>query len=265
MATQRVRDVARECPLVLFGVSVARALDEMDALAVVRDVDVVELWSGVEAVTRAARQRHFHAISFDIARVPGLTDVDGAGSEDITTEFGFRKALSLVARIRSAGLLVEAPVCSSFVFPNSSNTKRKHDNIAGDIMYPPVQLGNLMANIAAFLLVVAIARGVHGVLENPAGSLMFAFLEPVLCNFSFLHTGRGAGKERVHTMEHSPRQHVCSICRERLGVQAWRTAARTPSKPWGPESRSRTSSWPPGNGSAWRCGSATALKENTNI
>lgn len=189
-----VGDLARECPLILFGVSVAQALDEMDALAAARNLDVVELWSGVESVTRAARATGFRATSFDLVRVPGVTDVGGPGSEDITTAVGFRKALSYVARLRPGGLLAEAPVCSSFVFPNSSNTKRKRDNIAGDLKYPPVQLGNLMANIAAFFLVVACARGVHGFLENPAGSLMFHFLQPVLRHLPFLHAGRGWGK-----------------------------------------------------------------------
>lgn len=45
-----------------------------------------------------------------------------------------------------------------------------------------------MAEVAAFLLVVAIARGVHACIENPAGSMLFSFLrehfepfQPILC------------------------------------------------------------------------------------
>ena len=52
-----------------------------------------------------------------------------------------------------------APVCSSFVFANSVNTRRTVDNPTGDETYPPVTMGNIMAQVAVFLMTIAAARG----------------------------------------------------------------------------------------------------------
>jgi hypothetical protein len=80
-----------------------------------------------------------------------------------------------VLRLRKGGLLWMAPVCSSFVFANSANTKRTSENVIGDETYEPVLLGNLMARAAAFLMAVAAARGVEAAIENPASSMIFRY------------------------------------------------------------------------------------------
>ena len=143
---------------------------------VTRDLDVGELWSGVGNVAAAARDTGHSAAEFDLDRVPGYTNVPGPSNEDITTEAGFLKALGLVLQLRPAGLLWMGPLCSSFVFPDSSKCKRKASNFDGDTTYPPVFQGNLMAVIAAFLVQVALARGVHAAIENPAGSTFWSFI-----------------------------------------------------------------------------------------
>ena len=64
-----------------------------------------------------------------------------------------------------------APVCSSFVFANTSNTKRCAQNFMGDTSYEPVASGNLMADIAGFLMRVAKERGrARGYSANCFGS-----------------------------------------------------------------------------------------------
>ena len=141
-----------------------------------RDLDVVELWSGVGNVAAAARDNGHSAAEFDLDRVPGYTNVPGPSNEDITTEAGFLKALGLVLRLRPAGLLWMGPLCSSFVFPDSSHCKRKASNFDGDTTYTPVFEGNMMAVIAAFLVQVALARGVHAAIENPGGSTFWSFI-----------------------------------------------------------------------------------------
>lgn len=83
--------------------------------------------------------------------------------------------MNYVFRLRPGGLLWEAVVCSSFVWANVSNTKRSIDNPFGDVTYEPVDQGNAMANIAAFLMAVASARGVEVCLENPAASMIFRY------------------------------------------------------------------------------------------
>jgi hypothetical protein len=115
--------------LILFGVHETQpAVDHLCD----RDLDVVELWSGVGSVAKAGRMGNRTCAEFDIDRWPGITDVAGPGQEDILTEFGFRKALHLTQRLRPGGLLWLAPLCSSFAFPDSSRCQRKKGDFDGN-------------------------------------------------------------------------------------------------------------------------------------
>ena len=78
----------------------------------------------------------------DINRIPGETDKKGHGTENILPREGFMKALSTALCLRPNGLLRMAPVCSSFVFMNSSDCKRTKQNPAGNTGYGPVRDGN---------------------------------------------------------------------------------------------------------------------------
>ena len=175
--------------MVLFGLTVATVLSAPDTASLPRDLDVAELWSGVGAIVHAAVSHGLRAAPFDKFRCLGVTDVDGPDTEDITTNFGFRRALRNVLSLRRGGLLCMAPVCSSFGFANMRNTKRNRDNVRGDESYPAVKQGNLMADIAAFLMCVAVARHVHCCIENPAGSMLFTYLSPITSLFPGLDFG----------------------------------------------------------------------------
>ena len=175
-----LRAAATRCTICLFGVhTVATVMASLHYTSLHRDLDVVELWSGVGSTVKAAEAYGLSAAAFDKDRRPGLTNKAGPGCEDITTETGFRNAVTLVMRIREGGLAGMAPTCSSFGFGPSSTTLRKSDNFAGDDNSEFVQKGNLQAQIAAFLFCLALARNVHAWFENPAGSLMFLFLRSV--------------------------------------------------------------------------------------
>lgn len=188
-AMEPLRDAAREIQLRLLGrFTVANVLDDESLTGISRDLDMVELWAGVMSVTFAGRRRGYRAVAFDLVRVPGTSDVPGPKSEDLTSEVGFVNALTLVLRLRVGALLGMSPVCSSFVFSNMVNTKRHKANPQGDVSYPSVAAGNTMAHAAAFFMAVALARGVHFYLENPAGSLMFQFLGPEIRQFPSLRT-----------------------------------------------------------------------------
>jgi hypothetical protein len=209
---------ARSCDIKLFGnYTVAGVLDGAAQQAGNRDLDVVELWSGVGSVVAAAEGLGYRAHGFDIFRIPGLTDVPGPMCEDITLETGFVKATSHVLRLRPAGLLGMAPVCSSFVFPNSSNTRRTRTRWQGDEEYPPVQRGNLMAQEAAFLMCVALARDVHFFIENPAGSTMFSYLQSTLALFPGL-------KYCI--------SNRCAYSTEPIGQRFWKPYKFVTSGPW---------------------------------
>ena len=142
-----------------------------------RDLDTVELFSGSEVLTRASRQAGWRAAPFDMLRSP---------QEDLTTEVGFLKALGLVMRLRAGALLWIGVVCSSWTFPNSSKHMRRKGAVEGNTAYLPVLEGNLMADIAALFMIICIKRGVECVVENPAGSQLFTYIQRWLRQYTLI-------------------------------------------------------------------------------
>ena len=66
----------------LFGdFTVDKVLSDIAWTSMPRDLDVVELWSGVQSIVNAARKREYQAMPYDKGRIPGETDV----REDITS------------------------------------------------------------------------------------------------------------------------------------------------------------------------------------
>ena len=160
--------IGRACRLVIFGFTVATILDSSQWASLPRDLDLAELWAGVGNVALAGRQAGHATRTFE--KKDDLAD-------DLLTPDGFLRAVTLVMRLRPGGLLGTAPTCSSFGFANSHKCRRSKTNWAGDVSYEAVQRGNLEAQVAVFLVSLAVARGAHAFLENPAGSCMFSFLE----------------------------------------------------------------------------------------
>ena len=68
------------------------------------------------------------------------------------------------------------PPFSSFVMLNAKIFKGNTMNDArGEAGYKPVQVGNLLATVVAFIMVLAYMRGVHVAIENPPGSTIWKF------------------------------------------------------------------------------------------
>ena len=155
--------------LARFGITLLSALTDPQWLDPGLVLEVVEIFAGVAAVTAAASSRGFAATAIDI--------VFERKKHNLLERSGFLLALACVLALPPGGLLILAPVCSSFVFPNSSRTKRKRTNFVGDVTYRPVRDGNSLAETAIFLFAVAAARGCYAGLENPAGSAIFSYLE----------------------------------------------------------------------------------------
>ena len=147
----------------------------------VRDLDVVELWSGVGTVVAAGAALGLQALSFDGDCVPG----DAENAEDTTSRVGFLQALSYIMRLKIGGLLHMAPACSSFGFANSNRCKRCGPDFEGDLLYDKVCEGNLIATISAFFMLLAHMRNVYASAENPSRSLYFNF-RPVRMVFDAL-------------------------------------------------------------------------------
>jgi hypothetical protein len=163
-----------------------------------RDLDVVELWSGVGSICGAAATAGYASMPYDLHRVPGVTDVDGVDCEDISSSAGFLKAVMLTLRVREGGLLAMGPDCSSFTFPNSSRHLRKVDNHWGDLGYKPVLVGNISAIIAMFLFQLALTRGVHCTVENPPDSRIFHFWSETCRLLSLLQDAGVCWSQTVH-------------------------------------------------------------------
>ena len=155
--------------LVVFEISLFSALVDPQWREPGLALQAVEIFAGVAAVTTAATRAGHVAEAIDV--------VIGGKRHDLLTRGGFLTALACVLALPPGGLAVLAPVCSSFVFPNSSRTGRKRGNFAGDARYLPVKRGNAMAAVSMFLFAVALARDCMAVFENPAGSTIFSYLE----------------------------------------------------------------------------------------
>ena len=153
--------------LTVFGLTVNAVLSSTRWLYLARDLDCAEIFSGVQSVVRAALEKGMRAQGVDKLLDP---------MDDITTPEGFRRAVTLVMRLAPGGLLWLAPVCSSWVFMNSSKCKRTAANgYRGDEGYKPVQLGNIMAEATAFLILLAYRRCCTAAMENPIRSVIFRY------------------------------------------------------------------------------------------
>jgi len=187
--------------LLTFGIYVQDVLHDSSLWNIERNLDVVDIFCGKAAVHRAAASLSFASTAFDKSRNLGITDACQVDHiEDMSTMAGFMQALRLVLRLKRGGLLVMGPPCSSFVMLNSAKCKRKStNNYRGDETYAPVQLGNLLATAAAFLMTVACLRQVE-VVENTPGSTIWKFpeLKQVLDTFvqHFMVTPRCAWSRR---------------------------------------------------------------------
>ena len=158
----------------VYGLTVAAVLNshEWAAVHVIRDLDCVEIFAGVGSIAAAAAQKGLRTAAYDKGRITGVTE----STEDITTAQGFTTAINLVLRLAPHGLLFLAPDCSSWGFMNCSRCQRSEANgYIGDVAYPKVSAGNMIAECSVFLVLLAAAREVKAALENPVGSHFFKY------------------------------------------------------------------------------------------
>ena len=158
--------------LMIFGMTVEDVLCNTEWSNSLRNLECVEIFAGVGSVAAAALELKLRAATYDKNRIPGSTEA----TEDITTQQGFRTAVSLVMRLVPAGLLWLAPDCSSWGYMNASQCKRKASNgYEGDPLYTKVVAGNAMVKATVFLMLLAACRDVRAAMENPLHSTMFRY------------------------------------------------------------------------------------------
>lgn len=231
MALKERLVVAQGFPWRVHGLSVA---DACQKAAQHRDLDCVEIFSGVGAIRAAAEAVGCRTAAFDKRSDP---------HQDILDPAGFQKALSLVLRLRPSGLLWLAPMCDSFSWLCLRTTQRKRANAyAGDRASVKVRRGNLGAQATAFLLTVAWCFGVSVVFENPVGSRMWPYLS----------MARALVTQGV--------QVVCNRCaydRAPHGERLFKRYALFCTEPWGKALRSKC---PCGKGASHRISSRRKIE-----
>ena len=120
-----------------------------------RALECVELFAGVGAVAPAATELGFRGTTYDIKRIPGITDI----SADLSVFEGFRTATTLVMRLTIGALLWLALVCASSVIMHAAKCKRPNSNsYEGDCSYPQYakKRGNTIAQAIVRLVLIAV-------------------------------------------------------------------------------------------------------------
>ena len=128
----------------------------------------VELFAGQMEITRFMLSTGRSSVAFDKSYYKDST-------EDINTEQGFQRALSLVMRIQAGGSLWTAPVCSSWGFIGRSTTQRSSLNPGGNVFNNKVSYANRMVVLVSMLIMLAHSRHVWCWLEQPLSTVMQHF------------------------------------------------------------------------------------------
>ena len=92
--------------------------------------------------------------------------------QDLGSDLGYVKCLSLVLRIVKHGLLYGGVPCASFIFMSLATHQRSATNPLGRQDLPFVAEGNTLLARYCLMAIVAIARGVAWLIENPGRTLV---------------------------------------------------------------------------------------------
>ena len=127
------------------------------------DVDVVEFFAGVATIQRAAAARGLNSVAYDLAFDSRM---------NLLEPLGFMYAFELLMRCKSNALVHFAPPCSSWVFMSRGSTGRSKLNPGGRLQYQSVRDANTIIFRVAILMLVAIAKGMSYLVEQPGSSLL---------------------------------------------------------------------------------------------
>lgn len=129
-----------------------------------RDLDMVELFSGEGELTRQCRSYGIDCRGFDILKNP---------LHDLASAEGFCIALTQTLRVKRNGVIWGGNPCSSWVWISDHSTKRRSSlGVMGDEEVPSVALTNCLAARFALLAMIAVIRGLFWCVEQPMSSLL---------------------------------------------------------------------------------------------
>jgi len=102
-------------------------------------------------------------------------DVDNDSDQDLMTVHGLIGAVCMMLRVVPNGLLWGGCPCSSYVFISSSACQRKPGNRSGNLNCTSVRVGNLLCSRFCLLALLATARSVFWLVEQPGTSCMTSY------------------------------------------------------------------------------------------
>ncbi|CAK9096088.1 Uncharacterized protein SCF082_LOCUS45127 [Durusdinium trenchii] len=125
--------------------------------------DHVELFAGDMSVTRGELQESRNAIAMDLRY---------SENHDILSDQGFSNMIFQILNLKPGSGHFTAPVCSTWVFMSRGSTGRRKDNPLGSEHYDSVNQANIMVGRVCVLLLLAAAKSIFWILEQPINSLM---------------------------------------------------------------------------------------------
>ena len=129
------------------------------------DFMMVEFFAGCESMTSAFRFFDYMAYGFEIRHDALL--------EDLLSQYGFIVAATLLWRLHPSGIVLFAPVCSSWVFMSRHKTGRSFSHPLGmEDRYYKVKASNIMVSRVVLQCLYCISRGILFVVEQPCNSIL---------------------------------------------------------------------------------------------
>ena len=139
----------------------------MEPGRVQQDVQCIEYYAGVGRVAKAFATAGLQSLTYAVN--------DDPLCQDFLSPQGMITATTYAMRLVRGGLAHWGTVCSSWVWISRSTTGRSAENIQGYRDRLPVSQGNRMVARMRLLLVLLSCRGVAGILEQPASSIMHMY------------------------------------------------------------------------------------------
>lgn len=99
-------------------------------------------------------------------------DVVDCTMENILTSEGLALLVRQICRVRACGIVLMAPVCSSWSWMSRFSTQRSIIEPLGNDTSESVAAGNLMVSRMVLLMSLIVARGSIFIIEQPQGSIM---------------------------------------------------------------------------------------------
>lgn len=127
-------------------------------------LDLLEVFAGQKAVTRAARAAGRIAIGIEIN--------DDMEYMDVMSAKGYAFVLAMGVGLRAGAQAVMAPVCSSWTWMNRGTSQRSLATPLGDMTKDYARNANAMVVRVILLCLLCMAKGVMFMLEQPRHSLM---------------------------------------------------------------------------------------------